>query len=103
MTRFHVRIIGGSCGNKMYIVADHIHEVLQKAGYECKVSAQSIWETMSMPPAVDLILQLLPAFSPGEGDCPIILIKPLLKDLNDNQTIQKIMDAMAAQYQAGGA
>lgn len=86
MKRYHVRVIGGNCGNKMIVVADHIQEVLAHSGYDCKVTTQSIWETMSMPPSVDLILQLLPAFSEDEGECPILYIKPLLADLNDPAT-----------------
>ena len=90
MKRFHVRVIGGNCGHKMIVVADHIQEVLARSGFECKVSTQSIWETMSMPPAVDLILQLLPAFSQDEGECPILYIKPLLADLDDPETWEVI-------------
>jgi len=101
MKRFHVRVIGGSCGNKMFVVADHVQEVLARAGYDCKVSAQSIWETMSMPPMVDLILQLLPAFSDDEGECPILYIKPLLANLDDPATIAKILEVMETSYPVG--
>jgi hypothetical protein len=83
----------------MIIVADHLQEVLAQAGYQCKVTSQSIWETMSMPPAVDLILQLLPAFAADEGSCPILYIKPLLTDLNDPATLQKIFAVVEANSQ----
>jgi hypothetical protein len=99
MKRFHVRVIGGNCGHKMIVVADHIQEVLAHSGYDCKVSTQSIWETMSMPPAVDLILQLLPAFSEDEGECPILYIKPLLADLDDPETWEKILATIKIRYE----
>ena len=99
MKRFHVRVIGGNCGSKMIVVADHIQEVLARSGYDCKVTTQSIWETMSMPPAVDLILQLLPAFSEDEGECPILYIKPLLADLDDPETMGMIFKTIEARYE----
>jgi hypothetical protein len=98
MRYFHVRVIGGNCGHKMVVVADHIREVLARTGYECKVSTQSIWETMSMPPAVDIILQLLPAFSEDEGECPILYVKPLLADLDDQETWDNILATIKAHY-----
>jgi hypothetical protein len=54
---------------------------------------------MSMPPAVDLILQLLPAFSEDEGECPILYIKPLLADLDDPETWEKILATIKIRYE----
>ena len=100
MNGFQVRIIGGFCGGKMNVVADHLYEVLKQAGYECKVTSQSVWESFTMPPAVDLVLQLLPAYPEDDGDVPIIYIKPLLMDLNHPETLQKIISTVAAKYPA---
>jgi len=95
MKQFHVRVIGGSCGNKMILVADHLQEFLAKEGYPCKVTSQSVWESFSMPPAVDLILQLLPAYTQEEADCPVLYVKPLLADLNHPETLGKILSIVA--------
>ena len=98
MKKYHVRVIGGWCGNRLLIVRDHLDEVLKKAGYECKVTHQSVWETYSLPPSVDLILQLMPAFSPSEANCPIINIKPMLLDLDHPPTIQSILSILEQNY-----
>jgi len=91
----------------MLIVADHLGELFIQAGYDCKVTTQNIWESYALPPSVDLIVQLLPAFSQAEASCPVINIKPLLVDLNHAPTIQKVLKALdelsiAPQPQATG-
>lgn len=98
MKQFHVRVIGGSCGNKMILVADHIREWLAMQGYACKVTSQSVWESFSMPPAVDLILQLLPAYTQDESDCPVLYIKPLLTDLDHPETLEKILALVSGNF-----
>lgn len=92
--KFHVRVLGGSCGPRMVIVAEHLEEVFRQMNYNCKVSHISIWETFSFPPTADLLLQLLPAFSQDEADCPIINIRPLLADINDASVMQQIFTVL---------
>jgi len=96
MKAYRICVIGGWCGNRLYMVADHLAERLEKAGYPCQVKSHSVWENYSHPPASDLVLQLLPAFTPAETGCPVINIKPLLLDLDHPPTIEKIF----AQIQA---
>ena len=98
MTNYRVCVIGGWCGNRLYIVAEHISELLEKAGYPCQVKSHSVWENYSQPPVSNLVLQLLPAFTAAETGCPVINIKPLLLDLDHPQTIQKILTQIQADF-----
>jgi hypothetical protein len=100
MKSYKVSIIGGWCGNRMVIVADHIAEKLEAAGYPCKVGTFNAWENYTQPPIADLILQLLPAFTEAETHCPVINIKPLLVDLNHSQTFDRIFQQVKADYPA---
>jgi len=100
MSMYTVCIVGGWCGNRMVIVADHLSELFEKAGYPCKVSHFSVWENMSSAPRGDLILQLLPAYTEKEVSCPVINIKPLLLDLDHVPTIEKILDHLRNHYPA---
>ncbi len=90
MSNFRVSVLGGSCGNRMVIIADHLHELFQERGYACQVTSISVWECFSFPPMADLLLQLLPAFKDEEVECPTINIRPLLQDMNDKETLGKI-------------
>ncbi|HTX79062.1 MAG TPA: hypothetical protein VMC62_05315, partial [Longilinea sp.] len=98
MSMYTVCVVGGWCGNRMVIVADHLAEVFDRAGYPCKVSHFSVWENLSSAPRGDLILQLLPAYTAEETGCPVINIKPLLLDLDHAPTIEKILDHLRDHY-----
>jgi len=100
MARYHVRVVGGWCGNRIVMVADYLAELFAEKGYDCQVTHQSIWETYSLPPSVDLILQLMPAFTEGEASCPVINIKLLIHDLDHPPTINKILDFLQRQFTA---
>ena len=80
------------------MVAEHLAKLLQDVGYSCQVNHHSVWENYSHPPAADLILQLLPAYTEAETRCPVINIKPLLADLNHPLTIDNILTHMQANY-----
>ncbi len=80
------------------MVAEHLAKLLQDVGYSCQVNHYSVWENYSHPPAADLILQLLPAYTEAETRCPVINIKPLLADLNHPLTIDNILTHMQANY-----
>ena len=90
MPRFHVCVLGGSCGNRMIIIADHLSELFLQKGYDCRVTSISVWECFSFPPSADLLLQLLPAYKEEEVECPTINIRPFLQDIDDPLTLQKI-------------
>ena len=88
---YKICVIGGSCGHRMMMVAEHLSELMQARGYPCRFSTHSVWENYSTPPLSDLILQLLPAFTQLEAGCPVLSIRPLLIDLDHPETIARIM------------
>jgi hypothetical protein len=90
MSKYHVCVIGGWCGNRLVMVAEHLDELFQKAGFPCQVKSHSVWENFNQPPASNLILQLLPAFTEAETGCPIINIRSFLIDIDHPQTLEKI-------------
>lgn len=82
----------------MVIVRDHLNALLEARGYKFKLDNQSIWENNAPPVNVDLVLQLIPAFSPEELPCPSVPIRPLLKDINHSETLENIFQAMKDYY-----
>jgi hypothetical protein len=100
MSSYKVCVIGGWCGNRMVMVAEHLEELFDKAGYPCRVTTHSVWENYSCPPTANLVLQLLPAFTETEAGCPVITIKPLLVDLDHPATIEKVLEQVRAGYPA---
>ncbi len=100
MARIHVRIVGGSCGNQMFVIHEHLAALIERAGYDCRLTNQNIWQMPTLPPNVDLVLQLLPAFKEEEIGCPLINIKPLLIDLDHPPTMRKIFEALEQAHQA---
>jgi hypothetical protein len=83
----------------MAMVAEHLNVILSKAGYKCQLTTHSVWENYSCPPVGDLILQLLPAYSPSETACPLINIRPLLMDLDHRPTIEAILEQVRLDHQ----
>ena len=102
MARFHVRVVGGWCGNRIMQVADYMRELFEQEGWPCRVTHQSIWETYALPPQVDLILQLMPAFTEEEAGCPVILIRPMIRDLDHGPTLEQVTSFMRGQFPAAG-
>ena len=100
MADFRVCVIGGWCGNRMVMVAQYLEGVLSDAGLPSRVVTHSIWDNYTQPPAADLILQLLPAFTQSETGCPVLTIKPMIVDLNHQETIAKILEQVRAGYPA---
>ena len=82
----------------MVIVRDHLAELLEARDYSIKIDNQSIWENSSPPDHVDLVFQLIPAFSPEELSCPSIHIRPLLKDLDHQETLEDVFEIVAKHY-----
>ncbi|MCZ7552530.1 MAG: hypothetical protein B6D39_06600 [Anaerolineae bacterium UTCFX2] len=98
MTNYHVCVVGGWCGNRMVMVAEYLTERLSAAGYPCHVTTHSVWDNFNQPPAANLILQLLPAFTESEVECPVLTIKLLLADINHAETIERILRQVRADY-----
>lgn len=98
MKPYKICVIGGHCGVRMIVVAEHLDELLRKAGYPCEVTHQSLWDHPTPPRSTHLILELLPAFTEAEAGCPVLSIRQLLRDLDDPQTIDKIFDRVRASY-----
>ena len=98
MTKYRVCVIGGWCGNRLTMVAEHLSDLLEKAGYPCQVKSHSVWENYSQPPVSNLILQLLPAFTEPETGCPVINVRPFLLDLDHPATIEKVLKQVQADY-----
>jgi hypothetical protein len=100
MAVFRICVVGGWCGNRMIMVAEHLDEILSNAGLPCRVTTHSVWDNFSQPPASNLILQLLPAFKESETACPVLTIRPLLADIDHPETIEKILGQVRADYPA---
>ncbi|RPI78239.1 MAG: hypothetical protein EHM41_25815 [Chloroflexi bacterium] len=98
MAVYKVCVVGGWCGNRMVMVAEHLSTLLESKGYMCKVFHHSVWDNPSDPPKANLILQLLPAFTREQAGCPVITIKPLLVDLDHPGTIEKILDQVRTDF-----
>ena len=92
MNPYRICVVGGHCGNRMMIVVEHLQELLRNAGCDCKLTNQNVWDHPSPPARADLILQLMPAFTEAEAGCPVINIKPMLADLDDPVSIEKILN-----------
>jgi hypothetical protein len=98
MAPYRISVIGGWCGNRLFMVAEHLAERLENAGFQCQVKGHSIWDNYSRPPLSNLVLQLLPAFTEAETGCPVINIKPLLLDLDHPETIEKIFAQVKSDF-----
>ena len=98
MGKFHIRLVGGWCGNRMVMVRDNLTQLLEEKGYEVKIDQQSIWENYAPPQYADLILQLIPAFSPEELKTPSLLVRPFLKDLNHGETLEQVLEIVVKIY-----
>jgi galactitol-specific phosphotransferase system IIB component len=98
MGKFHIRLVGGWCGNRMVMVRDQLDNLLTQKGYDVKIDQQSVWESYAPPQHANLVLQLMPAFSPDELKPPSLLVHPFLKDLDHQQTLDQVCDAVAQYY-----
>ncbi|MBI9043280.1 MAG: hypothetical protein JEZ06_02270 [Anaerolineaceae bacterium] len=98
MAKYHIRIVGGWCGNRMVMIKDNLTELLTKAGYDLKVTHQSIWETYTLPPSANMILQLVVAFDDSEVSQPLLNIRPFIRDLDHQPTLKLIFDSLEEHY-----
>jgi len=88
--KYQIIVVGGWCGNLLYIVAEHIKERLLKAGFLFELKTKNVWENYSQPPDCNLILQLMPAYTKEDTKSPIINIRKLLVERDDPETMEKI-------------
>lgn len=103
MSQYRICVVSGWCGNLRIIVADHLNDILNRAGYRFLLEQQSVWENPDPPTRADLVLQLLPAFTESDTGCPVIDIKALLRDLDHQPTITKIIRQIESDYTAAAA
>lgn len=100
MRPYKICLVSGWCGNLRLIVAEHLEDIFRQAGLRFKMSQQSVWEKSDPPQFFDLVLQLMPAFTPADTGCPVINVKPLLADQDHQPTIEKIMRQIESDYPA---
>ena len=98
MGKFHIRLVGGWCGNRMVMVRDHLDHHLTERGYDIKIDQQSIWDNYAPPQHVDLVLQLMPAFSEEELEPASLHVRPFLKDLDHPETLELVVEAVSRLY-----
>jgi len=98
MGKFHIRLVGGWCGNRLAMVQEHLDMLLAEKGYEIKIDQQSIWESYAPPQHADLVLQLMPAFSPDELKPPSLLVHQFVKDIDHQETLEQVFEAVAIHY-----
>jgi hypothetical protein len=103
MAAYKICVVGGWCGNRMVMVAQHLQEYLDSRGYPSRVIHHSVWDNPTHTPSSDLILQLLQAFTPEEAGAPVINIRRFLVDLYDEPTLSKIEAHLQAHHPASPA
>jgi hypothetical protein len=95
---YRIVVVGGWCGNLLYIVADHLQDILTDAGFSFRLTTHSVWNSFTQPPPCDLVLQLLPAFTAEEINCPVINIRRLLVERNHPETLEKVFKQVRADF-----
>ena len=98
MQKLHIRIVGGWCGNRMIIIRDYLEQLIMARGYQIKIDYQSVWESSAVCPTADLMLQLIPAFKQEDVHCPLLNVRPFLRDLDHEETIAIIFDNLEKYY-----
>jgi hypothetical protein len=91
MDKLEILLAGGSCGSTLFLIAAEIeHQLTNVWQVPHRLTLQSIWERFEAPARTDLILQTMPAYDPAEVPCPVISVKPMIRDQNDAETLQRI-------------
>jgi hypothetical protein len=98
MSKYKICVVGGWCGNHMIMIIEHLDNLLKREGFNCHLTKHSVWENYSAPPPANLVLQLLPAYTKDETECPIVNIRPLLVDMDHPATLEKVMDCVRENY-----
>ncbi len=89
--RLEILLAGGSCGSTLFLIADAIeHHLSNVWQVPHRLTLQNIWERFDAPARTDLILQTMPAYDPAEVACPVISVKPMIRDQGDPETLEVI-------------
>jgi len=54
------------------------------------MTLQNIWDRFEAPAQTDLILQTMPAYNPSQVTCPILSVKPMIRDRDHEETLETI-------------
>lgn len=90
-TRLEILLAGGSCGSTLFLIADAVeHHLADVWRIPHRLTLQNIWERFEAPARTDLILQTMPAYQPSEVDCPVLSVKPMIRDHQHTETLEAI-------------
>ena len=91
MKRLEILLAGGSCGSTLFLIADEIeHQLSDVWEFPHRLTLQNIWERFEAPAKTDLILQTMPAYHSSEVSCPILSVKPMIRDQDHPETLEAI-------------
>ncbi len=91
MKRLEILLAGGSCGSTLFLIADEIeHQLSDVWGFPYRLKLQNIWERFEAPAKTDLILQTMPAYQQSQVSCPILSVRPMIRDQNHPKTLEAI-------------
>ena len=91
MKRLEILLAGGSCGSTLFLIADEIENQLSNVWeVPYRLTLQNIWERFEAPARTDLILQTMPAYHPSQVTCPILSVKPMIRDRDHQETLEAI-------------
>ncbi len=91
MKRLEILLAGGSCGSTLFLIADEIeHQLSDVWDFPYRLTLQNIWERFEAPAKTDLILQTMPAYQQSQVSCPILSVRPMIRDQNHPKTLETI-------------
>ena len=91
MNRLEILLAGGSCGSTLFLIADEIERQLSDVwDFPYRLTLQNIWERFEAPAKTDLILQTMPAYQQSQVSCPILSVRPMIRDQNHPKTLEAI-------------
>jgi hypothetical protein len=91
MKRLEILLAGGSCGSTLFLIADEIdHQLSDVWDVPYRLTLQNIWDRFDAPARTDLILQTMPAYNPSQVSCPILSVKPMIRDRDHPETLEAI-------------
>ncbi len=95
MEKLEILLAGGSCGSTLFLIADEIeHQLANVWQVPYRLTLQNIWERFEAPARTELILQTMPVYHPGQVSCPIVSVKPMIRDQKDPDTLQLVREAV---------
>ena len=91
MDKLEILLAGGSCGSTLFLIADEIeHQLTDIWQVPHRLTLQNIWERFEAPARTDLILQTMPAYDPSQVTCPVLSVKPMIRDRDHPETLEAI-------------